>query len=1011
MKKGLSLLLAASMAFSAFSTAFAAVPQTTEEKYQALVEAGIFEGFEDGQAHLDQNMTRAQAAKIVALVLGLEEDAAAASIYSDLAGAEWAAGFIGAATEAGVLNGRGNGVFDPSANVTIQELAKIMVEALDIEVDATATVAGADEWAQPYVAAAVAAGIISSSSNYTAPASRSILVDATYVAKAKVEEAQQLTVTATPTAMDTVELKFNRAVDAASKIVVKLGNNTVAPEDTTIAEDGKSATLEFAKDLAEGDYTVTVGEGEEAVSATFEITAEYVAAIEFGEVAPLTRAEDAEEDKVVFAYVTITNQYGEVVTGDYIESNDLELDFSDIADVNGMEVVDADKGVIKLTKEDGEDWDAGEEIRAEADYEDEDDNRLNVQATLTVGQPSEVTEVVVGELVNTEDTKDDTFTFDDTFTDWALIVSAKDQYGNEIGSDDLGLFILNDDIDVNSDDEDIAEIDNEDAPFVEVDYDGDTYTGIRFASPDNDDKVAGESVISFDPTSGDAAEFTLAITDVVRVDTIELKQPASAPADAEEIIIPFVAKDTNGEEVTDDDVLEIIENDPEAGLRDIQSDRDTDLFFRNNPKTNKAELVLELADDVEYEEGDEIDIEIETYTEKVAELTIELDDVTEVTGISGVTDDFHLGYLAGAEGELPFGDIDFVDQFGEEYDADNITLTEDVDAGEVDGEEAEAYRLHVETTNEDVIAISTDGTPDAGVEELYLFEGTETLHVDAGDEAGTARVTLTLQQWNEDENEWEDVGNAAHTLRLSVVEQGDIESYKATVSDAVYVAEEIDGDVNDGSSYSAEIEVVGVLENGDTVFLPADLGAYEVNVDSKGLEVGVNEDKESVLFAQSFDWADEDDTTEEVTVLVVPNADVDPIEVKVTVSDAASETKSIALIDDNNTAGDFEVDENILYVADNDLTTAEFDRILGRALEAKDQYGEVIDLDTNDNDVVSSAELRAHYNIFTRNFSDSDRNSVDEVDVEDEFTVTVYAKDTNKSLQFKVIVASAAEID
>src|SRR5690606_6293086 len=80
MKKGLSLLLAASVAFSAFSaTAFAAAPQTAREKYEALVEAGIFEGFPDGQAHLDQNMTRAQAAKIVAMVLGLDQNAGAAS--------------------------------------------------------------------------------------------------------------------------------------------------------------------------------------------------------------------------------------------------------------------------------------------------------------------------------------------------------------------------------------------------------------------------------------------------------------------------------------------------------------------------------------------------------------------------------------------------------------------------------------------------------------------------------------------------------------------------------------------------------------------------------------------------------------------------------------------------------------------------------------------------------------------------------------------------------------------
>lgn len=165
-------------------------PQTAQEKYDALVEAGIFEGFPDGQAHLDQNMTRAQAAKIVALVLGLEQDASAASVYKDLKDAEWAAGYIGAATEAGILNGRGNGIFDPSSNVTFQELAKIMVEALDLDVDEGATVEGASDWAKAYVAAAVAAGLIPAQTDYTAPASREILVAASYVAQETIQANQ-----------------------------------------------------------------------------------------------------------------------------------------------------------------------------------------------------------------------------------------------------------------------------------------------------------------------------------------------------------------------------------------------------------------------------------------------------------------------------------------------------------------------------------------------------------------------------------------------------------------------------------------------------------------------------------------------------------------------------------------------------------------------------------------------------------------------------------------------------
>src|SRR5690606_10792919 len=92
---------------------------TAEEKYQALVEKGIFDGFEDGSAGLDSFVSRAQVTKFIALILGLEPDFQSAGIYADLEGAEWAAGYIGAATAAGILTGKGNGVFDPLGTITI----------------------------------------------------------------------------------------------------------------------------------------------------------------------------------------------------------------------------------------------------------------------------------------------------------------------------------------------------------------------------------------------------------------------------------------------------------------------------------------------------------------------------------------------------------------------------------------------------------------------------------------------------------------------------------------------------------------------------------------------------------------------------------------------------------------------------------------------------------------------------------------------------------------------------
>src|SRR5690606_15067948 len=110
--------------------------------------------YDDGEAHLDREMTRAQAAKIIALLTGYEEGTEVEDAgFTDLKGATWAADFINYAADLGILEGKGNNKFDPSANVKIQELAKIVVEVLGLEVDEDAEVEGeVDAWATPYVA-------------------------------------------------------------------------------------------------------------------------------------------------------------------------------------------------------------------------------------------------------------------------------------------------------------------------------------------------------------------------------------------------------------------------------------------------------------------------------------------------------------------------------------------------------------------------------------------------------------------------------------------------------------------------------------------------------------------------------------------------------------------------------------------------------------------------------------------------------------------------------------------
>lgn len=74
-------------------------------------------------------VTRAEFAAIVAKALNLAPQAAKAS-FNDVQAADWYAGAVGAAVEAGIIKGYADGSFKPNAHVTRQEVAAMVVQAM-----------------------------------------------------------------------------------------------------------------------------------------------------------------------------------------------------------------------------------------------------------------------------------------------------------------------------------------------------------------------------------------------------------------------------------------------------------------------------------------------------------------------------------------------------------------------------------------------------------------------------------------------------------------------------------------------------------------------------------------------------------------------------------------------------------------------------------------------------------------------------------------------------------------
>jgi len=559
MKKGLSLLLAASMAVSAFSSAAMAAELTAQEKFDAMVKAGIFTGYEDGSAGLDRDMTRAEVATVVFRLLGLSEDAAGAAAYTDLVGAEWAAGYIGAITPE-YMEGYGDGKFGPSDKFTYEQLAAVLVRVLDLDVDASASVEGTtSDWAKGYVAAAVAAGVLTAQTDYTKPALREALVASAYVANEKLNppEVKEVAIaSATQVGAKKLEVKFNQAVDTSKAVVsVKRGAIATNLSNQDWSEDKTTLTLEGFANFVAGDYTVSVtGLSDAALSQVIKVEASKVASIAFkGDKLILTGATGtATTAKVGYS---IKNQFGE------------EINNAGVTAYTSAASVAAASGVATVT------FGTAPAIDAIATVTLVDSaTGVSAAGTFKVAAQSKVASYEFGELKN-KDNKvlrtstnvgTDKFQFD---------VAATDQYGLEITSaTDLQADSLISTSNVALTAQFVTGSDNK--PKLEV-------TGIP--------ATAGTyNIIVVSKTSGKAVTLTVVVEKAISVASFNLVAPSDIFVVGETTYVPFEAVDQYGNVLTKYDDIN-----PFVTLSD--SDAHVTATLVKNPVTGEARVKVEVA--------------------------------------------------------------------------------------------------------------------------------------------------------------------------------------------------------------------------------------------------------------------------------------------------------------------------------------------------------------------------------------------------------------------------------
>ncbi len=122
---------------SAAAEKIAADEQGYEKEIFMLSGLKVLQGFDDGNYHLEERLTRAQFAALTLRLLGIYDTAVCSDEdFVDVHSEHWAAGYISLARGLRLMEGYADGNFYPDKNVTRDEAVKILVCALGYYVQA-----------------------------------------------------------------------------------------------------------------------------------------------------------------------------------------------------------------------------------------------------------------------------------------------------------------------------------------------------------------------------------------------------------------------------------------------------------------------------------------------------------------------------------------------------------------------------------------------------------------------------------------------------------------------------------------------------------------------------------------------------------------------------------------------------------------------------------------------------------------------------------------------------------
>ena len=241
-------------------------------------------------------------------------------------------------------------------------------------------------------------------------------------------EEEQLTMTAAVTGVKTIEVNFNKAIASpdAVKVTVKKGSST---KDCKATVDGSKITLAMDTKLMAGTYTVSV-EGVDTAAMTADVVVEKDETLTKFEISPnLTMANSTATDSAVCYYAAL-NQYGEMMVAD---SPDVSSSFSSKTTIKRVATASV-KGQISIT-----------EIPTILAIQGttgtivlvDKNTGVNTSATVTVSPAATPAEATVVGTYNTASSTLESITAGANLGNYYILLTVKDQYGDEVSSDDF----------------------------------------------------------------------------------------------------------------------------------------------------------------------------------------------------------------------------------------------------------------------------------------------------------------------------------------------------------------------------------------------------------------------------------------------------------------------------------------------------------------------------------------------------------------------------------------------